>query len=602
MIDTIRKLHDLLDRHGRRRAYLMLVLILALAFVEMVSVASVMPFVMLLSNPEVVETNRHLNAVFTAFGFESTERFLVFLGIAMLVAILTTIAFKAVVNYAILRFRFMRSYALSRFLVESYLRQPYDFFLDRHSADLGKSILAESEQVIKNALYPSMRLCAGGAVTIALIFLLFIVDPLLAGAITAGLALGYGSIYLVARGIVNRLGQRRVEANRVRFEMVTECFGGIKEVKVAGLEGGYLRQFDKPAKQMARVQATAALFKEIPKHALQALTYGGAFIIVLYLMHQPGGLQAALPTLAVFAFGAQRLLPALGELYKNLTTVRFASAALDSLHADIERLHGDEVLSAKSLNKNAQPQPLGLKQGIALDDLTFTYPGADRPALRSLSLCVPARTTVGLVGASGSGKTTMVDIILGLLVPDAGKLLVDGTCITASNVRAWQRTIGYVPQHIYLIDDTLAANIAFGLPPDQIDQSAVERAARIANLHDFVINEMHQGYATVVGERGVRLSGGQRQRIGIARALYHDPEVLILDEATSALDTLTEQAVMEAVHTLSHRKTIILIAHRLSTVRECDQIFVLEKGSLKGQGTFDELTQTNKQFRAMVVS
>jgi ABC-type multidrug transport system fused ATPase/permease subunit len=219
--------------------------------------------------------------------------------------------------------------------------------------------------------------------------------------------------------------------------------------------------------------------------------------------------------------------------------------------------------------------------------------------VQGLALEIPAFTTVGLVGATGSGKTTTVDIILGLLEPQAGQLRVDGAPITAENRRAWQRSLGYVPQQIFLADDTVAANIAFGIPKNQIDREAVERAARIANLHDFVTLEMPQGYSTVVGERGIRLSGGQRQRIGIARALYHRPQVLILDEATSALDNLTEQAVMEAVHALGHEITIILIAHRLSTVRDCDHIYLLEKGQLTAQGTYDELVAGNKRFRRM---
>ncbi|EWG99105.1 hypothetical protein Q427_26930 [Halomonas sp. BC04] len=243
---------------------------------------------------------------------------------------------------------------------------------------------------------------------------------------------------------------------------------------------------------------------------------------------------------------------------------------------------------------------MSLSRGIRLEDITYRYPQAERPALDQLSLEIPARTTVGLVGSTGSGKTTTVDIILGLLTSQHGQLVVDGTPITADNVRAWQRAIGYVPQHIYLADDTVAANIAFGLPADKIDMQAVERAARIANLHDFVVNDMDHGYDTQVGERGVRLSGGQRQRIGIARALYRDPEVLVLDEATSALDNITEQAVMEAVHNLGHRKTIILIAHRLSTVEACDRIFLLKHGRLDGTGRYDELLADNANFQSMV--
>jgi ABC-type multidrug transport system fused ATPase/permease subunit len=289
-------------------------------------------------------------------------------------------------------------------------------------------------------------------------------------------------------------------------------------------------------------------------------------------------------------------MPALQQIYSHLTKLRFSGPALDRLHEDLMTLAPDPGAGLA-----VQPAvSMGLSRGLQLDEVTYRYPGAPRPALTALSLEVRARSTVGLVGATGSGKTTAVDVMLGLLRPESGQLRVDGTPITPDNARAWRRTVGYVPQHIYLVDASVTANIAFGIPDDQIDHAAVARAARIANLHDFVIRELPAGYGTLIGERGVRLSGGQRQRIGIARALYHQPKVLILDEATSALDNLTEQAVMDAVTNLSGEITIVLIAHRLTTVRDCDRIYLLEQGILTGYGTFEELKETNLRFRAMV--
>jgi ATP-binding cassette, subfamily B, bacterial PglK len=258
-------------------------------------------------------------------------------------------------------------------------------------------------------------------------------------------------------------------------------------------------------------------------------------------------------------------------------------------------------------NKPARPlpppaPPMGVKREIALSDIRYTYPQGDKPVLQGLTMTIPAMTTVGIVGGTGAGKTTAVDVMLGLMVPQAGALKVDGTAIGPENLRAWQNSIGYVPQQIFLIDDSVAANIAFGIPPEKLDMAAVERAAKVANLHDFVVGELTEGYKTFVGERGVRLSGGQRQRIGIARALYHDPDVLILDEATSALDNLTERAVMEAVHNLGHEKTIIMIAHRLSTVKDCDTIFLMDKGRLAAQGRYDQLVAENETFRQMATA
>jgi len=249
--------------------------------------------------------------------------------------------------------------------------------------------------------------------------------------------------------------------------------------------------------------------------------------------------------------------------------------------------------------QQGQNSPLVLTQSISLSQLSYQYPGATQFALKGINLNIPARSTVGFVGVTGSGKTTMVDVILALLQPQQGSLTIDGQQITSANRRQWQRAIGYVPQHIYLTDDSVAANIAFGVDCEAVDQCEIECAAKIANLHDFVVGGLPHGYSTIVGERGVRLSGGERQRIGIARAVYHKPQVLILDEATSALDGLTERSVMEAVNNLGQHITIILIAHRLSTVRQCDKIYVLERGEVKAQGTFDELIANDQQFAAM---
>jgi ATP-binding cassette, subfamily B, bacterial PglK len=593
--DTVNKILDLLTPHERRRAYLLLGMILVMALFDVIGVASIMPFMSVLANPKMVETNHYLAAVYNYLGFESTENFLFLLGVVVFVALVTSIAFKALTTYALLRFTHMRNYSIGKRLVAGYLHQPYDWFLNRHSADLGKTVLSEVQQVINGALIPFMQLFAHGAVALALLGLLVVVEPVLALAVAAVLGSTYVAIYLLLRRYLGRIGNDRVRANRERFAAVQEAFGAVKAVKVAGLEDAMLGRFDGPAKRFARHQAASQVAARLPRFALEIVAFGGMLTVALYLMVGSGGLQQALPVLSVYAFAGYRLMPALQQVYAQLATMRFTGPALDALHRDLESLNPE---GADTLARQP-PTPLAISDGLRLEQVDYTYPKAAQAALNTLTLEIPARTTVGLVGSTGSGKTTTVDIVLGLLRPQGGQLLVDGKSITLENVRAWQRSIGYVPQHIYLADETVAANIAFGLSPEQIDLEAVERAARIANLHEFVISDMPQGYATRVGERGVRLSGGQRQRIGIARALYHDPDMLILDEATSALDNLTEQAVMEAVHNLGNRKTIILIAHRLTTVRKCDQIFLLDRGRLMANGTYDELIRDNENFRSM---
>jgi len=309
----------------------------------------------------------------------------------------------------------------------------------------------------------------------------------------------------------------------------------------------------------------------------------------LFFMTITGNITNVLPIIGLYAFAGYRLMPALQKIYSSFTALRFVGPSLDSLHKDLRNLKPNiqkEYKDSLRLNKN-----------ICLKNIHYNYPNSSKTVLKNINLNIPANKTIGLVGATGSGKTTTIDIILGLLEAQKGTLEVDGEIINTNNKRAWQQSIGYVPQQIFLSDNTISANIAFGVNIHDINQKAVEHAAKIANLHEFVINELPQKYQTFVGERGIRLSGGQRQRIGIARALYHKPTVLILDEATSALDNLTEQAIMNALSNSTNNITKILVAHRLRTVRDCDIIYLFDKGQLKEHGTFEELIKKSDEFR-----
>ena len=490
----------------------------------------------------------------------------------------------------------MREYSIGKRLVEGYLCQPYSWFLSQNSADLGKNILSEVAAVIGGCMLPWMTVVTQSAVVLALSILLIVVDTVLALSVGAVLVLAYFSIFVVMSGSLKRLGEERVDANQQRFTVLIEAFGAAKELKVNGLERAYIQRFAKPAEMYAKSQATAQAIAQLPRFTMEAVAFGGMLLVILYLVSKSSGFTSAVPVIALYAFSGYRLLPALQQIYAAVTQLRFAGPALDALNKDIISL---EVAETSGYGHQV---PLQLTQAVQLNRVSYSYPDAKQHAVNSIDIVIPAHSSVGFVGPTGSGKTTTVDLILGILEPQQGHLTVDGEIITPDKYRHWQRAIGYVPQHIYLADDSITANIAFGVEAEDIDQKAVERAAKIANLHEFIVRDLQQGYATNVGERGVRLSGGQLQRIGIARALYRNPQVLVLDEATSALDNLTEKALMKALKNLDSNITVVSIAHRLSTVQQCDKIYLFERGKVTDSGTYDELIGSSDKFRAMAVS
>lgn len=589
-----KKILTLLNPRERRRGIMLMVMILIMALLNTVGVASIIPFMSVLGQPDAVHTNKYLNALYTAFGFSDQEDFLFFLGILVFATLVASILFKALTQYAVQRFTQMRNFSLSCRLFRGYLNRPYTWFLNRHSSDLVLNMLSELTQVINGVLIPIMQLFAHGLSALFLIILLLIVDPLL--VMIAAVVMGgtYALIYLVIRKYLSRIGKDRVLANKQRFRVVREALGGIKELKTFQQESLFFQRFINPAKRYSNYMIYSNTASIMPRFVLEIVAFGGILAIALYLLKFNGSINQALPVLSVYAFAGYRLLPAMQQIYTQATSLRFGLPALESIYADIIELSENE-----QENDADNGKPLIPTSNIKLKNIYFTYPDAQEPALKNITLTIPVNSTVGLVGPTGSGKTSIADVILGLLFPRMGQLQVDGKPVTSGNVRAWQRSLGYVPQQIFLSDDTVKANIAFGIPENQVNMDAVIHAAKIARLHDFVCGDLQNGYATLVGERGIRLSGGQIQRIGIARALYHDPEVLIFDEATSALDTQTEQLVMKALGRLNKRKTIILIAHRLNTVRNCDCIFVIENGELVGQGTYNELRERNRYFQSL---
>lgn len=592
----IYKLIYLLSPAEKRRAILLVGMVLIMALFEVIGVASIMPLMAVLANPELIQTNALLSLAYAQadrLGVRGAHDFLFLMGCLVFILLVFSLFLKMLTTYYQLHFALLREYSVGRRLVNAYLDQPYAWFLYRHSADLGKTVLSEVSTIINVMMVPLITLISQIAVAIAILSLLMLINWTLALTVVVAISFTYGIIFGVIRKFLIKLGRERLKANQIRYTALSEVFGAIKEVKVSGLEKYYLSIFSKAAEIYARNQAAAQAISQLPRCILEAVAFGGMILIVLYMMSDSGSLAIALPVITLYAFAGYRLMPAMQQIYSSLTQLRFASPSINAVYEDLKRI--EEIGECDTGSSDY----VHCNEGIKLRQAFYRYPNSENHTLKNITLSISSLSMVGFVGATGSGKTTIIDLILGLLVPESGDLIVDGTIIDSGNRRGWQQLIGYVPQQIFLVDDTVIANIALGVNPDDVDLNAVEWAAKIANLHEFVVNDLPYGYMTTLGERGVRLSGGQRQRIGIARALYRKPKILVLDEATSALDTLTEKAVMDAISNLSGKMTIILIAHRLSTIRQCDYIYFLEGGYIKASGTYHELLNADPMFLAM---
>jgi ABC-type multidrug transport system fused ATPase/permease subunit len=529
--------------------------------------------------------------------------FVIFLGIAFFILIILVMVFRTGVLYIAYRFTANRRYTLGMRLFRQYLFQPYQFFLNHNTGELSKNLLAEVDLVIDGVLRPAMDAFVKGVLALAILVFLVIVNPLIAALAIGIFGVLYLGLYAFVRSRLVRHGTDLREANLLRYKISTEAFGGIKDVKILGKETFFSSAYNQGARRYAVSQAANQIFSTLPGQIMQSLAVGFAIVMIVLLLIINGSLVSILPMLAVYALAVVRMMPSIQSVFQGAAQIRYYAHTVDALHRDMTGLPLPPDISDKKA-ANIPPAPLTFTKNIELKNIQFSYLASKAPVLKGIDLVIEKNTTVAFAGTTGCGKTTLVDVIMGLLEPSGGSINVDGAPVISPvacsrNLAPWQRNFGYVPQQIFLSDDTIAANIAFGIPPELRDAAAVEQAAKIANLHEFITTELPEGYNTMTGERGIRLSGGQRQRAGIARALYHDPNILVMDEATSALDSVTEEAVMDAIHNLMHTRTIIIIAHRLSTIRECDMIYLMDQGKIAARGTYSELLQSSARFQAL---
>jgi len=581
LLKRYKKIFQILNKSERRFLKLLFAMMLVMGFFEAVSAASILPFIYVVSNPIIIESNKRLHSVYTFFNFSSTDNFIIFIGVVVFFLVVIGFTFRALTNYLISKFSHMSSYSISKRLLNTYLSHPYSWFLNRHSAGMEKTILTETYKFSVLVIAPAIYIIANITVSAFYITLLVLINPLI--ALSAVLLIGgsYFIIYKIFSRKRAEAGKERSSAQEAAFKLVKETLAGIKEIKIFGMEEIQLEHFEKPAKKLSEKHANIQIISELPQFIFQAIAFGGiiALLILLKIIkHQE--ITTILPLLALYAFSGFRLIPSFQRIYSSLTILNSADSIIEEIHSDLMLSNEQQNTSNDKGNNELFPENLHMRQQLELKQVSFNYPLSTTPILQSINLTIKANTQIGFMGSTGSGKTTILDIILGLLEPTSGSVLIDKKKLTKENVKAWQNTIGYVPQHVFLMDDSIAANIAFGESSNNVDYERVKKAAQLTQLDDFV-NSLEKGYESTIGERGVRLSGGQRQRLGIARALYRNPSILILDEATNALDKETEGLILDAIKNLSYAKTIIIVSHHADTLKNCDELLIVENGTFK---------------------
>jgi ATP-binding cassette, subfamily B, bacterial PglK len=568
-----------------------MLLVIVSALAEVVSLGAVVPFIGILAAPDVVFRNAGVANLAGAFGITTAEQLVLPLTVLFAALVVVAGAIRMLFLRLSTTFTFATGADLSRETYRRTLYQPYRVHVARSSSEVISGITTKVGGTMLGVVLPVLALISAAVSLVAIMSTLVMIDPLLACATTAGFALIYGLITWRARAQLRINSQRISSAQTEVVKALQEGLGGIRDVLLDGTQPVYCDIYRRADQLLRRAQGDNIVIANNPRYAIEAVGMVLIAGLAYWLSLREGGLVAALPLLGALALGAQRLLPALQQTYSSWATILGSQAILaDTLDLLDQPLPEDAVVPA--------PAPLALNNSVCLKGVRFRYIDDGPWVLHDLDLTISKGARVGVVGSTGSGKSTMLDVLMGLLTPIQGELLVDGQAVVGKRLRAWQRTIAHVPQNIYLADASVAQNIAFGIPRHAIDIGRVREAARRAQIADFVESKP-EGYDAFVGERGIRLSGGQRQRIGIARALYKSANVLVLDEATSALDNATEKSVMEAIEALDRDLTILLIAHRLTTVRGCDTIVQLENGRVVAQGSYDELVAKSQSFRRM---
>lgn len=578
----LHKLRYVFSRKDKIKLAGVFILILVGSFIELLGVSVFMPFIQVIMDPSVIETNLFLGIINDIFHLTSLEMFLAVLAAIIVLVYIVKNVYLVFMQKAIINFSYNTRMRLATRLLTTYMNEPYTFHLSKNIAELQRSLQVDANQFM-SLVSTSLQIIAEIMVCIVLGIYLFDTSHSMTVVVVGLLIICVGTFAYVSKKIALKLGMKNQYYNSKLIQWINQALGGIKEVKVLHREDYFISEYKENYKKLIKGAKTNEMIATIPKYIIETVSIVGILIaIIVKIFWGRREVTAFIPQLSVFAIAAFRLLPSTGKLNSYFNTIVYSLPSLDLIYHDLKEI---ESCTGRETEKKKTDEKRKLKKEIKINDIVYSYPNTDTNVINHVSLVIPKGKTIALVGSSGAGKTTLADIILGLLPPQEGDILIDNWSVY-ENLDIWHNMLGYIPQSIYLSDDSIRNNIAFGIKEADIDDNAVLQALKKAQLLDFV-EKLPDGLNTFVGDRGVRLSGGQRQRIGIARALYHNPDILVLDEATSALDNETEQAVMEAIESLQGVKTIIIIAHRLTTIRNADIILEVNDGQVRKKNKKD---------------
>jgi ATP-binding cassette, subfamily B, bacterial PglK len=601
MKKALLEIYKLLNQKQKKEFFLLQILVTLSAICEIVGVASIAPFMALIGDPGIVEKNPLALTAYQLSKLNNQNEFIFWLGVCVLLIMALSSLLSMYVTWKLSMFSARIGSELADDIYEYYMKQSWLFHAFNNSSELTKKISIESERLSLNIISPIMQINSKIALVLLMSFGIFLYDPFIAITAIFIFALAYIIIYKMVRGRLHKNGDTISHATTQRFKLMNEGFGGIREIILSNKSNVFIEKFRKSSKELAFSRGNNNTLLQVPRHFVELIAFGSIIAFIIFLMKtNDGNLGYVLPIISVYALAGFKMLPAFQQIYSSFSQIKSNLAAFNALRLDIQKSRFEKDGIIKIPSNITDEIKLTLNESIELINISFKYPGKPTNLFENLKLKVKSFTTVGIVGGSGSGKSTLADIISGIVEHQNGLVKVDGVPITLKNKQEWQKKIGFVSQSIFLIDDTICQNIAFGLDKEDVDTERVMKSIELAHL-DSLIDQLKDGIYTKIGEKGVQLSGGQRQRLGIARALYNNAEVLIFDEATSALDGRTEKMVMDSIRAFQGEKTIIIIAHRLETIKNCDVIHFVENGNITASGKHDDLISNNKDYRRIAV-